>query len=139
MKETMSSLKEKAIYTEKRYCETCDSWTETPSTYCKQCGSKLTYSPQKCSTDLIRLEDAQQEIENQESKIVGENEDILIQMWLDEIDANRQERLELKQKLDELLSCFRGWWRVYQHYLPSASTARSDFESHLAKFEELLK
>jgi len=72
----MSGLKEKVVYVEKRYCEICDSWTETPATYCKQCGSKLTYSPQKCSTDLVRLEDAE--------------------------DYAQQKLNELKQKLKEL-------------------------------------
>jgi len=55
--EKESSLEEKVVFVEKRYCEKCKVWTETPANYCKQCGSKLTFSPQKCSTDLIKFED----------------------------------------------------------------------------------
>jgi len=88
----------------------------------------------------VRLEDAEQEMEKQKSEIVGENEDILIQMWLDEIDASRKEGLELKQKLQELLKDFPREDSYTDedgdfHYVDYAG----DCEVWLKRFEELLK
>ena len=57
----MSKLsEEKVVFVEKRYCDKCGEWTESPANYCKNCATKLTYSPQKCSTNMARVDDVEE-------------------------------------------------------------------------------
>jgi hypothetical protein len=128
----MSGLKEKVVYVEKRYCETCDSWTETPATYCKQCGSKLTYSPQKCSTDLVRFEDVEQEI----GKI--ENEKRIQEKFLAHVSVENE---ELKQKLQLILENIKSRDRWDSKLSPKTNyrLLQERYEQLEKIVEELLK